>query len=78
VQDKLILLKEEKNLTNKEMAELLGISAIQYRKKERGDVQFKLNEMLKISEFFGKTLDDIFLPSKHQNGALAEREKCLE
>lgn len=78
MQDKLILLKEEKNLTNKEMAELLGISAIQYRKKERGDVQFKLNEMLKISEFFGKTLDDIFLPSKHQNGALAEREKCLE
>lgn len=78
MQDKLILLKEEKNLTNKEMAELLGISAIQYRKKERGDVQFKLNEMLKISEFFGKTLDDIFLPSKHQNGALVEHEKCLE
>lgn len=78
MQEKLILLKEEKNLTNKEMAILLGISAIQYRKKERGDVQFKLNEMLKISEFFGKTLDDIFLPSKHQNGALLECEKCLE
>lgn len=78
MQEKLILLKEEKNLTNKEMAILLGISAIQYRKKERGDVQFKLNEMLKISEFFGKTLDDIFLPSKHQNGASIERKKCLE
>lgn len=69
MQEKLILLKEERNLTNKEMAELLGITPVQYRKKERGEVQFKLNEMLKISEYFGKTMDDIFLPSKHQNGA---------
>lgn len=69
MQEKLILLKEEKNLTNKEMAELIGITPVQYRKKERGDVQFKLNEMLKISEYFGKTMDYIFLPSKHQNGA---------
>lgn len=70
MQEKLILLKEEKNLTNKEMAELIGVTPVQYRKKERGDVQFKLNEMLKISEYFGKTMDYIFLPSKHQNGAL--------
>ncbi len=69
MQEKLILLKEERKLTNKEMAELLGITPLQYRRKEKGEVQFKLNEMLKISEFFGKTLDEIFLPSKHQNGA---------
>lgn len=69
MQKKLILLKEERNLTNKEMAELLDITPIQYRKKEKGEVQFKLNEMVKISEFFGKTMDEIFLPSKHQNGA---------
>ena len=66
MQEKLILLKEERNLTNKEMAELLGITPVQYRKKERGETQFKLNEMLKISEYFGKTMDDIFLPSKHK------------
>ena len=69
MQEKLIILKEERNLTNKEMAELLGITALQYRKKEKGETQFKLNEMLKISQFFEKTLHDIFLPSKHQNGA---------
>lgn len=74
MQEKLILLKEQNNLTNLEMAELLNISAIQYRKKEKGEVQFKLNEMLKISEYFGKTLDDIFLPSKHQNGANESKE----
>lgn len=74
MQEKLILLKEERNLTNKEMAELLGITPVQYRKKERGEAQFKLNEMLKISEYFGKTMDDIFLPSKHQNGALEDKE----
>ena len=74
MQEKLILLKEERNLTNKEMAELLGITPVQYRKKERGEAQFKLNEMLKISEYFGKTMDDIFLPSKHQNGVLEDKE----
>jgi putative transcriptional regulator len=75
MQEKLILLKEQKNLTNKEMAEMLGITPIQYRKKEKGEVQFKLNEMVKLSEYFGKTMDEIFLPSKHQNGASNENEE---
>lgn len=75
MQEKLILLKEERNLTNKEMAEMLGITPIQYRKKEKGEVQFKLNEMVKLSEYFGKTMDEIFLPSKHQNGALNEAKE---
>lgn len=75
MQEKLILLKEQKNLTNKGMAEMLGITPIQYRKKEKGEVQFKLNEMVKLSEYFGKTMDEIFLPSKHQNGALNENEE---
>jgi putative transcriptional regulator len=75
MQEKLILLKEQKNLTNKEMAEMLGITPIQYRKKEKGEVQFKLNEMVKLSEYFGKTMDEIFLPPKHQNGALNENEE---
>lgn len=75
MQEKLILLKEQKNLTNKEMAEMLGITPIQYRKKEKGEVQFKLNEMVKLSEYFGKTMDEIFLPSKHQNGTLNENEE---
>lgn len=75
MQEKLILLKEQKNLTNKEMAEMLGITPIQYRKKEKGEVQFKLNEMVKLSEYFGKIMDEIFLPSKHQNGASNENEE---
>lgn len=75
MQEKLILLKEQKSLTNKEMAEMLGITPIQYRKKEKGEVQFKLNEMVELSEYFGKTMDEIFLPSKHQNGALNKIEE---
>ena len=75
MQEKLILLKEQKSLTNKEMAEMLGITPIQYRKKEKGEIQFKLNEMVKLSEYFGKTMDEIFLPSKHQNGALNKIEE---
>ena len=75
MQEKLILLKEQKNFTNKEMAEMLGITPIQYRKKEKGEVQFKLNEVVKLSEYFGKTMDEIFLPSKHKNGASNENEE---
>nr|DAG95434.1 MAG TPA: helix-turn-helix domain protein [Crassvirales sp.] len=69
MQEKLILLKEQNKMTNKKMAEILGITPNQYRKKEKGEVQFKLNEMVNLSEYFGKTMDEIFLPSKHQNGA---------
>lgn len=75
MQENLILLKEKNNLTNTEMANLLGITAVQYRKKEKGEVQFKLNEMVKIAEYFGKTMDEIFLPTKHQIGALNEEEE---
>lgn len=75
MQENLILLKEKNNLTNTEMANLLGITAVQYRKKEKGEVQFKLNEMVKLAEYFGKTMDEIFLPTKHQNGALEEKEE---
>ncbi len=75
MQENLILLKEKHNLTNTEMANLLGITAVQYRKKEKGEVQFKLNEMVKLAEYFGKTMDEIFLPTKHQIGALKEEEE---
>ena len=43
MQEKLILLKEQKNLTNKEMAEMLGITPIQYRKRKK--VKFNLSLM---------------------------------
>ena len=55
------------------MAELLVLRPFSI-KKERGEVQFKLNEMLKISEYFGKTMDDIFFTQKGQNGALEDKE----
>ena len=64
MQEKLILLKEQNKMTNKKMAEILGITPNQYRKKEKGEVQ-----LVNLSEYFGKTMDEIFLPSKHQNGA---------
>ena len=74
MQKKLIILKEENHLTNEKMAELLGISAKQYRKKEQGLAPFKLNEMFILSNFFGKKIEDIFLPSTHQNGAKKLKE----
>ena len=46
------------------MADMLGISEKQYGYKERGQNQFTLDEMFKISQIVGKPLDYIFLPRK--------------
>ena len=37
MQEKLILLKEQNKMTNKKMAEILGITPNQYRKKDNID-----------------------------------------
>ena len=68
MQEKLIILKETHNLNNRDMGKVIGVTPVQYRRKEKGTAQFKLNEMYAIAKYFNKNLDDIFLPSKHQNG----------
>ncbi|MHC8517038.1 helix-turn-helix domain-containing protein [Sporosarcina sp. ITBMC105] len=62
------LLKElrlKKNLTQQELADNLGISAVYVRKIEKGDVNAGLPTMIKYESFFGvsmrKLFPDIFL-----------------
>lgn len=50
------------NYTQVEMAELIGVSSVTYSNKELGKVEFKASEMFIISNKFGKTVDEIFLP----------------
>ncbi len=69
MQDILILLRNQNNVTAKRMARMLDISEVQYRKKEKGLAPFKQEEMIIISKYFQKSLDYIFLPRKQQNVA---------
>lgn len=62
------LRKNVKEMTQKEVADYLGMSIVTYREKEKGRSEFTQDEMFKLSELFGKKMDDIFLPRKHRNG----------
>ena len=68
MQDKLIILRKTENINQKTLADLIGITQKQYSCKENGKTKFNGDEMFKIANFFGKKIEDIFLPSYHQNG----------
>ena len=61
MQDKLISIRRGKMLTQKDMAKVINVDLRTYQAKERGETQFKLNEMFAISEYFKMTIEDIFL-----------------
>lgn len=73
MQNKLILLRKEQKITQNELAQLLGITTKQYGSKELGKTKFNGDEMFKIAEYFNLKVDDIFLPTTHQNGELQEK-----
>lgn len=60
MQGKLLALRKENNVTQKELANLLGITKEAYGRKELGHNDFKASEMFKIANFFDKTIGDIF------------------
>jgi len=68
MQDNLILLMEKNNVKIKDLASLLSITEKQTSYKIKGKVEFKCSEMFKIADYFGLTVNDIFLPSMYENG----------
>lgn len=68
VQEKLIILMEKNNVTIRQLANLLEITEKQLSYKLKGKSDFKCSEMFKISEYFDKNLNDIFLPIMYENG----------
>lgn len=57
---KLIGKRNEKGLTQQEMADLLGISKGNYNLKENGKLDFNLVEVKKILKILGSSYDEIF------------------
>lgn len=68
MQEKLIILRKNKGVQQKELAEMLGITTTAYSLKENGKYQFTGDQMFKIAEYFKMPIEDIFLPRIHQNG----------
>lgn len=68
MQSKLLVLRKEKGVSQSDLAKLLSINTKTYSKKERGESAFNLDEMFKLSRYFKKPMDDIFLPRSHRNG----------
>lgn len=68
MQEKLLILRKRRKLTQNDLADVLGISSTQYARKERGEYEFNSDEMFKLKDYFGLPLDDIFLPRCHQFG----------
>ena len=50
----------EKGLTQREVAEKIGISSVSYTRKENGDYEFAQSEMKKICKILNKSLDFLF------------------
>ncbi len=58
----LIKLRKEANLTQMDLAKMIGMNVRTYIMKELGQSEFKASEMIKIHQYFGISLDEIFLP----------------
>lgn len=53
-------LRVKYNITQKQIAEILGITPESYSNKETGKYNFTLEEALKISQMFKLPIEDIF------------------
>lgn len=78
MQSKLLLLRKDNKVTQTDLANVLGITTKQYGVKELGKAKFNGDEMFKIAEYFNMKVDDIFLPTTHQNGELSKENNEKE
>lgn len=52
--------REEKHLTQEDVAHVIGTSTVNYSKKEAGSVRFSLEEARKLSVFFKLSIEELF------------------
>lgn len=61
---KLEELRELQGDTQEDLANLLKINTTTYRRKEKGDADFKASEMFLIAQKYNVGIEDIFLPTE--------------
>lgn len=52
--------RKKLNLKQEDFANIIGVSKVNYSKKENGKIKFSLDEAHKISEHFNKSIELIF------------------
>ncbi len=52
--------RESMNMSQEEFGNIIGVSKVNYSKKERGLVKFSLNEAYTFSRHFKKPIEKIF------------------
>ena len=57
-------LRARKNLTQEDIAKILGITTRTYASKERGEHQFTISEVYKICDYFKVSPMDIFFTNQ--------------
>ena len=57
---KIALVRRKRNLKQREISDLLGISLVSYCNKEKGRAGFKENEINKLIEFFELSYEELF------------------
>ncbi|NLY08564.1 MAG: helix-turn-helix domain-containing protein [Tissierellia bacterium] len=61
-------LRLEKGLTQKEVAEQIGVSQQQWSQYEKGEAYPRISTAKEIADFFGSTVDEIFLQKETGKG----------
>jgi len=56
---KLLNARKEKNMTQEELANKLGISQSQYQRRERGEIHIIDSEWVRMAKFLNKEVEDI-------------------
>ena len=76
--DNLIKLRKERNLTNKDMGNILNVSKSTYNNWEIGRTEPDINTLKKLSDFFGVTIDFLVgVPPKKLDSAVQGRLRFL-
>lgn len=57
---KIKAVREEKHLTQEDIAHIIGTSTVNYSKKEAGSVRFSLEEARKLAVFFELSIEELF------------------
>ena len=73
--DNIKLLREEKNLMQKEVYNEIGLKPAHYNKLEKGLVEPSLDILEKLSAFYGVTIDEIVHYSKAKPKAVTIEDK---
>ena len=60
----LLRIRKEKNLTQRDVASIIGIHVDSYGSKEMGKREFTADEMFTLGDYFKLPIDQIFLPRK--------------